>query len=197
MSRLIAHSLSWLFNPGCLVIGLLAAGVILTKDFSWAATLVWLAALGLVTIMAMVVLGIAWARGMVLDADLLTPVNLRERSQILLVFVSFVLLLLIASFRLGQPQPLHAVLIVILLLGVLVALISNWWKISLHMLGMSLFVTTILLYNVRHWWPIAFLIPMIGWARLTLHRHTPLQLLVGFILGVSLTWLVFRSFGLI
>ena len=74
---------------------------------------------------------------MVLDADLFTPVNLRDRSQILLVFVSIILLLLIASFRMSQPQPLHAVFVVILVIGLVVAGISSYWKISLHMLGTS------------------------------------------------------------
>ena len=196
MSRVLAQILSWLLNPGCLVFGLLAAGILFSRELSTQAMLGWLFALGIMTTLGIIILIIAWARGMVLDADLFTPVNLRDRSQILLVFVSIILLLLIASFRMSQPQPLHAVFVVILVIGLVVAGISSYWKISLHMLGTSVFVTTILLYNTRHWWPVILLVPLIAWARLRLHRHTPLQLLAGFILGASVTWLVFRVYGL-
>jgi membrane-associated phospholipid phosphatase len=197
VSRVTAQTLSWLFNPGCLILGLLVAGILFSHDLTARAMTYWFIALLGLTLISLGILGIAWARGMVLDADLLTPVNLRERSQILLVFVSLILMFLIASFRLGQPQPLHAVLVIILLVGVLVAAISSYWKISLHMLGTSLFVTTVLAYDFNHWWPILILLPAIAWARLRLHRHTPLQLLAGFILAALLTLLVFRAYGLV
>ena len=197
MNRVFAHSLSWIFNPGCLVLGLLVAGVILSDDLSSTAMIKWLLGLAVFSAIGLVILMIAWARGMVLDADLTTPVNLRERSQIVLVFVSLILMLLIVSLRLGQPQPLHAVLVIILVVGVLVALISSYWKISLHMLGVTLFVTTVLAYDFSDWWPVILLLPAIAWARLRLHRHTPLQLLAGFVLASLVTWLVFRAYGLI
>ncbi|MBI4175133.1 hypothetical protein HY523_00785 [Candidatus Berkelbacteria bacterium] len=193
MKRPVAQTVSWLLNPGCLVLFTLIIAVVL----SGRAVLGWLVALGIFSLIAGAILLIAWARGVVIDADLFTPINLVHRSQILIAFLSLILLLLIVSFRMGQPYPLHATLITFLLLGMAVTVITLLWKISLHMLGVTTLATIVLVLVGPAWWPISLLIPVIAWARLTLQRHTIWQVVAGFSLGLALPILVFYGYGLI
>lgn len=189
--RLVAHGVSWVFNPGCLLLVLLTAGAFTSR----VAVASWLVILGLFALLGLVILLVSWARGMVLDADLMTPVNLRDRSQILLIFLSLILVMLLISFQMDQPEPLHAILVAALILGMIVAAITLVWKISLHMLGVGALATATILIGGVRWWPIIFLIPLVAWARLTLRRHTPLQVLCGTTLGIVVILVIFRLYG--
>lgn len=197
MSKFWAQAISWGLNPGCLVLAMLGIGVI-TSSFTRGTLIGWLILLGVLTILGIFIGVIAWARGMVLDADLLAaPMILIDRSRILLVYLSLILMLLIVTFRMGQPEPLHALLVTLLILGFLVVLITIFWKISLHMLGSAMVVTALLAILGTGWWWISLLIPLIAWARLKLKRHTPLQLMAGLLLGFSVTAVVLYGYGLI
>lgn len=197
MRRLVAHVISWLANPGCLLVGLLVLGVAMTPTLSDPARIGWLATLFIISFIAVIILVVAWARGVMLDADLMTPVNRADRSQVLIIFVSLICLLLIASFRMHDPQPLHALLVAILILGLVVAGITLVWKISLHMLGVGMLVTAAFFLEGWRWWPLALLIPLVAWARLQLHRHTPYQLTGGLLLGAVIILAVFHLYHLI
>lgn len=196
MIRILANFVSWLLNPGCLLLTIVAAGVGLSHLRGQTA-LAWFIAIGLVAFTGTIIVGIAWVRGAVLDADLMTPTNLWDRSKLVIVFASLVLFLIIGTFRTGQPQPLHALLVTLLLVGILVSMISSRWKISLHMVGASILCTVLILLGGIGWWPLVLLIPCIAWARLALGRHTSLQLLAGVLVGVSITSIIFWSYNLL
>ena len=193
MKRQLADGVSLVFNPGCLIFMTLLMTVVLAQRSLFA----WLLLLVVMALIASLILLIAWARGVVIDADLSTPINLAHRSQILLSFLSLILVVLIISFRTGQPEPLHAMFVTFLFLGCLVSGITRFFKISLHMLGVTTLVTTTLLLAGPAWWPISLLIPVIAWARLTLNRHTIWQVLAGLTLGFSVPALVFTAYGLV
>lgn len=76
-------------------------------------------------------------------------------------------------------------------------IITTYWKISIHQIGISsvaaIMVATseVTLTNNIGW--IMFLLLMIGlvgWSRLHLNRHTPLQVLAGSILGFTIPYLM-------
>lgn len=76
-------------------------------------------------------------------------------------------------------------------------IITTYWKISIHQIGISsvaaIIVATseVTLTNNICW--ITFLLLMIGlvgWSRLHLNRHTPLQVLAGSILGFTIPYLM-------
>lgn len=69
----------------------------------------------------------------------------------------------------------------------LVVLITNWWKVSVHTTAMSgpLVVLAYQFGNVV--FPFFGLIPLVGAARLVLKRHTVAQVLVGAAIGVLMT----------
>lgn len=196
MSRYLAHLISWLFNPGVLILTLLLVGVA-ASPMSPATTIGWLIAIGLAVIVGLIILLVTWAHGLVIDVDLMTPINLRDRSRILLFFLAVLTFLLFGSFRGGQAEPFHTILITMLVLGGLVAAITLFWKISLHMLSVGMVTTALLLIFGPRLWPVSLLIPTVSWARLRLHRHTPYQLIGGFLLGVITTSVIFWWAGLI
>lgn len=196
MSRRIAHCISWLFNPGCLVLVLLLLGLV-ASPFSVRAEWGWLLALSLFVLVGSVILLVSWAHGVQIDVDLITPFNLADRSRILVIFLSLILVMLGVSFQMHQLQPFHAILATILTLGVAVTLITLLWKISLHMVGVAMLVTATILMNGSAWWPMIGFFPIVAWARLRLVRHTPLQLLAGTVIGFFLTSLVFWLYHLV
>lgn len=196
MTRFMAHAVSWLFNPGFLILLILVMGV-LAAPIGEQAHRLWLVAIGLATLVAIFILSVAWAHGLVIDVDLMTPMNLRDRSRIVVLFLGILVFLLVGSYKTAQPQPLHAILVTLLLLGLAVAAITLVWKISLHMLGVGMLAAAVLLIYGPGWWPVSLLVPLVSWARLRLRRHTPLQLVGGFSLGVLMTCLIFWWSGLI
>lgn len=191
--RFYAHVTSWIFNPGCLLLSLVTAGAIASQT----QIRIWLALFGILAILGLLILLVSWTRGMVIDADLMTPMNLRDRSQILLVFVALILFMLVVSFWMGEPQPLHAVLIATLILGMLVTAITLVWKISLHMVGVGTLVTAAVSIGGVRWLPVLLMVPVVAWARLSLKRHTPLQLLAGTVLGSVVILLIFRFYQIL
>jgi len=75
-----------------------------------------------------------------------------------------------------------------------VALISLFWKVSVHTTGIAGPVTG--LTYVFGWvvTPLYLLLLPVGWARLKLRAHTPAQLVVGVIVAFLVTFLVYRVF---
>ncbi|MHB9093498.1 MAG: hypothetical protein ACYC21_02405 [Eubacteriales bacterium] len=69
-------------------------------------------------------------------------------------------------------------------------LITIRWKISFHGgLNTLIFCTVNYLYNWQFWWLFLLLIP-IGWARLTMKKHTPAQFVAGVTLCAAIFWIV-------
>lgn len=196
MSRIAAHIVSWVFNPGTLVLGLLILGVIVSP-LSLLAKVWWMVGYLVATGLGGLILLISWAHGLVIDADLTTPINLRDRTRVLLLFLAILALMMFASFQADQVQPLHTILITLLVIGAVVASITLVWKISLHMLGVGTLTAALLLIFGPQWWPVSVLVPLVAWARLRLHRHTPYQLVGGFVVGVAITSIIFWSSGLV
>lgn len=196
VDRKIAHLVSWVFNPGCMAIGLLVAGTLVTATLSRRAIFAWLFVFAMFTLLGLFVLLLSWARGIVLDADLTTGVDLRQRSRVLSIFALFILIMLAGLYQTGSDQPLFAFLVSTGLVGACVALITKYWKISLHMVGVGAFVTAILLVAGLEYWFLVLLVPIVAWSRLHLGRHTIWQLLGGLLLGFSVTAAVLTAFGL-
>ncbi|GHO57750.1 hypothetical protein KSB_62250 [Ktedonobacter robiniae] len=77
------------------------------------------------------------------------------------------------------------------------AVITQYWKISLHLVGIAGAVTVCCLL----WGPLCLflssLVVLVGWARWRLHAHTWFQALAGTILAISVMILIYRLFGLV
>lgn len=106
-----------------------------------------------------------------------------ERRPIIIIFIlcSVISLYLVNQFG---TKLLLDLFILTLTTGFIASLITVFWKISIHMV---LDTTGVLLVNfLIGWnlWPLFILIPIVGWARLKLKRHTFSQILAGVLLSV-------------
>ncbi|WP_201372715.1 hypothetical protein [Ktedonobacter robiniae] len=125
-------------------------------------------------------------------------VSKREQRRVPLLFglacmvLAFVLLLFLHA-----SLPLLATVTATLVAVAVAAVITQYWKISLHLVGIAGAVTVCCLL----WGPLCLflspLVVLVGWARWRLHAHTWFQALAGTILAVSVTLLMYRLFGLV
>jgi len=118
-----------------------------------------------------------------------------DRPRFILVSLSSdVLALSILGFW-GAPHLLWLLALTYACLGLTMFTISNFWKISLHMVSVSGF-STILVYIFGPGALWAFLsMPLVAWARLYRKKHTRAQLLAGAIGGILITAAVFTWGG--
>lgn len=104
----------------------------------------------------------------------------------------FVLLVLAHASR-----PLLVTLIAVIVALSVATLITKFWKISFHLVGMAGAVTVFgIILGPLFWFLLAPLVFVVGWARWKVHAHTILQALAGTVLAVSITIITFRLFGL-
>ncbi|MGI9050682.1 MAG: hypothetical protein ACR2GU_15125 [Rubrobacteraceae bacterium] len=96
---------------------------------------------------------------------------------------------------LGAPEPLRAVLLSYALATLLFAGLVPFVNLSLHTAGVT-GAAVCLTYVFGPWASLAFLsIPLVGWARATLGRHTSLELALGTLVGATGTWIAFQLIG--
>ena len=101
---------------------------------------------------------------------------------ILSYLVGVVLLILIDA-----PRICTVMMVSYTVSTVLVLLISTRWKISIHATGIT-GPAMALSYVYPPWGYIMYLlIPLIAWSRYVRRKHTPLQLIGGFVYGILIT----------
>jgi membrane-associated phospholipid phosphatase len=71
----------------------------------------------------------------------------------------------------------------LILIGIL-SLVTLFWKISFHGATISAAATATVMMAGSWAWPVFLLIPLVGWARIRLERHTPRQVVFGSLIGV-------------
>lgn len=115
-------------------------------------------------------------------ADIFMP-NRQRRIKPIAFIVIWVVISALFLQLIGAPQAIGIILIMsIVLIGSLLA-ITFLWKVSFHTGILTTAATVTLLQGASYAWFIALLIPLVGWARVHLNRHTTLQVIGGFITG--------------
>lgn len=135
---------------------------------------------------------LAVRRGIFSDED----VSIRsERYEF--YFLSLVLALVYLGFAVffrGFFFPL-SIITIGLIFGILAALYFNqFMKVSIHVGVACAFVCSIaLLYGIGWLLLGAVIVPLLVWARVLLHEHTPKEVLVGGMLGIVITLATFLA----
>ncbi len=101
---------------------------------------------------------------------------------------------LVVSF-LGGPVELVAALLSYALATLLFAVLTPVSNLSLHAAGVS--GAAVCLTHVFGAWGLSafLLLPPVFWARLELGRHTPVELVLGALVGGGATWISFQFIG--
>ncbi len=135
---------------------------------------------------------IGMRRGWVSDLELS---HREERPRFIVVSVSSDLLALLILYLGDAPHMIWQLALVYACLGLTMFTISNFWKISLHMVSVGGFATLLVyVFGPSVWW--LFLgLPLVAWARLYRRKHTPAQLIAGALGGILITALVLTLSG--
>lgn len=122
--------------------------------------------------------------------------NRLERRDVQLAWFFGSALFLVVAYLFTAPRLLLALATTLLLISLLITVATLYWKVSVHMVGVSLFVLLLLLvFSASFLWAASF-IALVAWARVRLGAHTLSQVTVGSILTILITYAVFYTFGL-
>lgn len=135
---------------------------------------------------------IGMQKGWVSDLELS---HREERPRFILVSLSSDILALFILYLGGAPRLVWLLALIYACLGITMFTISNYWKISLHMVGVSGFATILVfVFGPGAWW-VFLSLPIVAWARLFRKKHTPAQLLAGAIGGFLIPTIVLLLVG--
>lgn len=125
-----------------------------------------------------------WIKKKNLEVDM--PQREDRIYPLLLVILSYTIGVVVL-YTLGAPLLTTVLMICYLTNTIVVLMISLYWKISIHAMGIA-GPATVIIYLFG--WPgllFSLLVPLVLWSRLYLKRHTSAQLMVGTGLGYLLT----------
>lgn len=123
----------------------------------------------------------------------------REKRQLFyaITCISGILYLCAALFIKGPAFPLSIVAIGIVISCVVLEIANRFVKVSIHTAVSVAFVVSMgLLYGWTVFFSLLIIIPAIIWSRLTLKKHTRIEVTLGVALGIMVTFLTF-SIGLL
>ena len=190
MADRLARWISVLFDSSILSLPIfLALGYVSarTLGLEWA-----ILTLLIVTGIPLTYLLIGLKRGWVSDMELSRR---EERPRFILVSLSSDVLALLVLHLFRGPHLLTVIVLAYFCLAIVIFSISSFWKISMHMAGVSGFSTALVfVFGAPALWAFISLL-LVAWARLHRRKHTVPQLIAGTLAGVLVTVLVFGWLG--
>ena len=117
-----------------------------------------------------------------------------DRHAVYALGIVGVLCCLAASFAFGAPRAVVAVASAMLLAGIAGALANLCWKVSIHTGSTSGAAIAFLALVGPIALPLVTLVPLIGWSRVTLGRHTVAEVITGGLLSSATSATVFWFF---
>jgi hypothetical protein len=188
----IAGTVSGISSP-FIVVTVFALAIILVQPFSLESRLFW----ALEFLLFIVILPVAYVwngvrTGRYTDFHLMVREQRTEPFLVSIVGGTLFLLLAIAAHF---PQHLIALAWVLLINGVVFAIITHYWKISIHVAALtgSIVMVGALLCSQLFWLFLA--VPLVAWARLYRKRHSLAQAMVASLVVAGATLVVLVLLG--
>ncbi len=185
--EIIARWISHVISPH--VVGvLLTAMVTLRYSQNPAVAFLWL--LALMPLLVLPPLGYLW---WLVRQGYLTDIYMPNRETRLRPLTVMMIWSLICWLFIRYVQAPAVVEVFVLSAAIMIGLLSLvtlFWKISFHAAAITAAATTMLLVTDSPIWPMMVLIPLVGWSRVRLGRHTPKQVIFGTILGALIAILL-------
>lgn len=184
----LAERLSLILQPQAVAI-LLYALVSFTFSRGLQALLFFVLGILFVSVFPMLFVLFLARWGKVSDPDL--PKR-EERFFPYLAIVGMYGALFVLFLFLSAPRPLLAITLCYVVITFVGAIISLFWKISLHLAGIAGPVTALSFLLHPLWGLLYFLLLPLGWARIYLKKHTPSQAVLGSLLSAFLTYAIVK-----
>ena len=117
----------------------------------------------------------------------------QQRTVPLLVGVASMLVGLIQLAFWGAPRDLIALVVVVAIGMATSLLVTLVWKLSIHAAVVSGAVTILMFVFGPPLLILTPLVPLVCWARVAVHDHTPAQTIAGAVLGATVAMVVFSA----
>ena len=116
-----------------------------------------------------------------------------ERNLPYIIGLGLAINALILSFIYGLHPLILALWGAYSLIQIAMIITNLYWKISAHLIGVGIpFATFFFLFQTNSL--VLLIIPIVvGWSRLKLKVHTPMQILAGFFLGIIPTYFILNN----
>ncbi len=189
----VARLTSNILNPflvSSLVIMLIAA----QASDTWLEALKWTVIPILLSILPVLVIVLYLVRKGTLESIFINA--RKERNCIYFLATGCTIVSAITLYMLGAPPVLMAVFIAGLASVIVFTLINLLWKISVHTAFVAASVTVLIMLFGTAASLSALLVPLTGWARIELKRHSFAQVVTGAALAAVIAFIVFYSSGL-
>lgn len=185
----IAEIISIVFDP--LIVTLITLFLILSAiNLSWLERLGWFLVFILLGILPTVVFILKEIKiGKIHDWFISKR---EERYKVVLVSILSMLTVNLVTFVLSAPDLIQIFVRIALIESILLSLITYWWKISFHSAFFSFFATSMFFLYGSGVLFLFLLLPLIGWSRVRLNKHTPAQIVAGAVISCLVTYLMFR-----
>ena len=130
-------------------------------------------------------------KGAIDDLDIRKREN---RNKHYIVFLVLYALQLFVFWILNSPPYIMAFAFAYAFNTTIYALINRAWKISIHGAGVGGPAGALLFITQGGAWWYLLLFPFLGWSRVKLQHHTPMQVVAGITLGLVLVYAEFYLF---
>jgi len=121
--------------------------------------------------------------------------NPNERKIPMIVMAISALVGALVLFCLHAVRPVFVIAVIYALNSLVLAIISQWWKISVHTGTFASIATiAVIIFGPKFWWLYLILIPL-AWSRIYRKRHSLWQTTFGALVTTVITLLVFFVFG--
>jgi membrane-associated phospholipid phosphatase len=131
-----------------------------------------------------IIIGSIWTKKKNIDRDM--PVKEDRFYPLLFVILSY-LVGVGVLYLIDAPDLTTALMVCYLTNTTTVLLINLHWKISIHAMGIAGPLTALIYLFGLPGLILTLIVPLVGWSRVYLKRHTPWQVIIGTILGFVLT----------
>lgn len=130
--------------------------------------------------------------GVVLKVFSNFDVSKREQRPLLFYFSAFAIFCyLLSLYILGGPKILFIAIFAIILGLIVIIVVNRWIKASIHMATATSVLLFIGIVYRGYFFLLLILLPLLAWARIKTREHTPLETIIGSILGIVITLVVY------
>ncbi len=188
----LAEIISWVFFPP-LVATVFFVFLIFWYSADFSQGLRWIVAISpFLIFLPLIFFAVSYKFGWVSDIDF---TDRRERPAFLFAFIASLAIGATISYFLHVPLKFFVYLFSGMILLIASAVISLYWKISLHTAVTSSVVTAVVILGGAEFLPLYLTVPVIGWARVHLKKHTVSQTIGGALLAFVITIVIFGLFN--